>query len=84
VVHDGTGTASKTDHYTGGKTMRRKDQSQINTKSMGRDAAIQIIGNRKVINTASVVLRGMEPAKGGVSEFLFPVLFTALSVAFLY
>jgi hypothetical protein len=49
VVHDGTGTASKTDHYTGGKTMRRKDQSQINTKSMERDAAIQIIGGREAI-----------------------------------
>jgi hypothetical protein len=45
VVHDGTGTASKTDHFTGGNTMHRKDQSQTNTNGTSRDAAIQIINN---------------------------------------
>ena len=64
--------------------MHRKDQSQTNNKGTGRDAAIQIINNHNVINTAAVVLRGMKPSQNTLIEFLSPFAFSALFLAFFF
>ena len=64
--------------------MRRKDQSQTNNKGTGRDAAIQIISNPNAINAAAVVLRSMKPSQNTLIEFLSPVAFSALCLAFFF
>ena len=64
--------------------MHRKDQSQTNNKGTGRDAAIQIINNHNVINTAAVVLRSMRPSQNTLIEFLSPFALSALFLAFFF
>ena len=64
--------------------MHRKDQSQTIDQGTGRDAAIQIISNPNAINAAAVVLRSMKPSQNTLIEFLSPVAFSALFLAFFF
>ena len=64
--------------------MQIENQSQTINQSPVRDAAIQIINNHNVINTAAVVLRGMKPSQNTLIEFLSPFAFSALFLAFFF
>ena len=62
--------------------MQIEDQSQTNTNTQGRDAAIQIING---INTVAVVTRGLKmPSHNTLIEILAPFAFAALVLSFFY
>ena len=64
--------------------MHHVNQSQTIDQGTGRDAAIQIISNPNAINAAAVVLRSMKPSQNTLIEFLSPVAFSALCLAFFF
>ena len=64
--------------------MHHDNQSQTIDQGTGRDAAIQIISNPNAINAAAVVLRSMKPSQNTLIEFLSPVAFSALCLAFFF
>lgn len=62
--------------------MQIENQSQTNTNTQGRDAAIQIINN---IDTVAVVTRGLKmPSHNTLIEILAPLAFAALVLSFFF
>ena len=61
--------------------MQIEDQSQTNTNTQDRDAAIQIINN---IDTVAVVTRGLKMlSHNTLIEILAPLAFAALILSFI-